>query len=352
MKKIIVLIAALILSLTGCAATYDQNDIKSYVKNELHISKCTVYPETTQFVDEDGYTDKVWRVSIPKTGMEFHVIEDAHWGMESLANTLRTDFDQAYLDYVKSELPKFNYLKINTAIDENGLYSANIIGKFSSKDELYDCYQELQSLKAIFTDLGHNDLMILCEIRFVDPSRTNPLPHTLVDSDFSAYLSNDITYEKLLNTFIQLALDYRYEIIGTFSNEEINNALKDYHYRIGKYTGTQERSSDFEPDKIEMYDNIISGSNGGDISIGSLYEILKQEGFPIKGDYWHYCFTGSNNDIYEVSYDFADFSCSLPDSNWSYYFKNGERESSYAYFCNHFTLSEIQDMTGLRLVKK
>ena len=83
-----------------------------------------------------------------------------------------------------------------------------------------------------------------------------------------------------------------------------------------------------------------------------LYEILKREGFDVKGSNEHYSFTDASQNIYEISYPsdaVIDVDGESNERNRSCFLKNGvpvEREYKLYYA---FRTSEIEEMSGLKL---
>lgn len=350
MKKLFALLVVCVLLFTACTTDHDQHDIEHFVKTALQIRNFKVSPDVKKYTGEDSYEDEVWTVRVPKTGLEFHVIDDFRWGMESLTNSLRTDYDAAVLDHIKDQLPKFEHLEPVTSHNEAGICSARLMGAYSSKEELYGCWQDLQAMQQAFADLGYNDLFLFYDIQYMDPLR-DVIPGRVQDDGDSCYSTQSShTYEDMLDTFVRTALKYRYDSIDTFTEEEIAHALKDYTRLVGRYDGTQQDTWDYEPDKITYYGDILSCGRYT-ISFGSLYEVLVREGFEPIGNAWHYTFTSPQNDVYEVSYDFNDHVYEDPYLQTGYYYlKNGEVCLPEYYDANHFTIQEIEEMTGLRLI--
>ena len=98
MKKKIFIIALLCLFiLTGCVKNYWVGDIKEYLEKNIGIKNYTLKTNPIYVKDDDGYTDKYWHVNYQN--IEFDVIDDHRYGMESVTNSLITDFDNVVLDY-------------------------------------------------------------------------------------------------------------------------------------------------------------------------------------------------------------------------------------------------------------
>ncbi|MCI6495979.1 MAG: hypothetical protein MSA01_02810 [Anaeromassilibacillus sp.] len=80
-------IASIILS--GCVTDYEISDIEKEISENIGVKNAIVFPVYTEFKGEDGYTDRIWTAKIPDSGIEFHVIDYYHWGMESVTNYLK-----------------------------------------------------------------------------------------------------------------------------------------------------------------------------------------------------------------------------------------------------------------------
>lgn len=102
---------------------------------------------------------------------------------------------------------------------------------------------------------------------------------------------------------------------------------------------------------MDMYDDITSIriSHKVDVSFGSLYEIMKREGYPVEGNVHSYTFTGADGAEYEISYDFK----SKPDPDdygylW-YYLKNGEKIEFDRKHEFGFSFDQVREMTEIEL---
>lgn len=347
LKNILVLIFLLFV-LSGCTTDYDIKDVRAEVTEKFGLENFEVSSVTYIMTEDDGYEDEVWTVTIPETGLIFHVINDYYWGLESMANSLNNDYTGAVIYHIYEKLPTFQYLEIEKEISDDGIFSAQVVGNFENEEELQECYEELLLLKESLTDLGYEDLAVHYRLKYNHLLRETTLPYEDTTGDSTGSLDYEFSYQEMKNAFIQTALDYRYDIIEEFTEEEIEEALEDFNDRVGVYIGTQEEKEDYEIDQIIYYDNILSSKYGYGISFGSLYEILVREGFDVEGDLWHYTFIGADNIEYEISYDFDDYD---HDGDLGYYYmKDGEITPMGAYFYNHFFVFKVEEMTGLQLV--
>ncbi len=338
--------------LSGCVTEYKRSDIQKIVREDMGIKNAVVSDTYREFEGEDGYTDRIWTITVNDSGLVFNIIDDYHWGMESLTNSLKNDYNEALLAFIQDNLPDLKYLKINT-YQEDGIYYGEIIGEYNNAEELKNCKEELDILKQSFSDLGYPDAAVRYRFEYQHPLR-NVTEYVIDDADVFGRTDTDESYKSMLNEYITTVLDYRYDDLKNFTDEQIETALADYQNRIGVYTGIQSDEKLYEKDKITYYDDIIANKYYYGISFGSLYEILLREGYEPTGDFWHYSFVGKDESVYEISYDFCDYQFLNDDKtgyrNGYYYIKDGEKIPMFAYFYNHFTTKEIYEMTGLKLV--
>ena len=339
-----------LLYLTGCTTDYDRDDIEKWIQEELQISGVSVARQYREVKGSDGYTDRLWDVIVPETGLRFHVLDDYYWGMESMSNSLSTDYNEAVLDMIKDKLPELAYLEVSTATSGE-MYTGEITGNFENTEQLQQCYSELQYLCSAFEKIGYHNLSVRYSLCFQNPLREKT-EYTVDDGDSIGYTDNIDTFEEMKNSYIITVLDYRFEQADTFLQEEIATALTDYRYRAGIYRGMQTDRALYEPEQITYYDDIIANKYAYGISFGSLYHILVKEGFAVSGNSWHYSFVGANGVQYEISYDFvSELEYRVGEVRAGYYYvANGAIVPMDAYFYNHFDERQIEQMTGLRVV--
>lgn len=353
MRKSVFAMICILFSLCLCACTteYERDDIAQLIKNDMGISDFILSEDYRAVEGEDGYTDKIWSVSIPDSGVEFHIIDDFYWGMEAVTNTLYNDYPRAVLFHVKDKLPKTDYLTIRSETDRYGIFQGSIIGQFENPEELGRCYTELEKMKNSFCEMGYSDLRLWYELQYIHPLRY-VTSYQDQSGDSRGYITDEFNFQDMENKLIITALDYRFEIISRFTDRQIDAALKGYHAPVGIYRGRRKEESEYQRQDIEYYHNIIASPYSYGISFGSLYEILKLEGFDVRGSRDHYSFTGSDGSVYEISYDFCDgvFETNGETKNGFYYLKDGSQVLMDAYFYTHFTTRQIQRMTGLSLV--
>ena len=271
-----------------------------------------VSKERMEFTDEEGYTDYIWEVTAGDTN--FHVLDDYHWGLETLTNHLTDDYKDVMLKayYDSKILPHFTL----DEKEEQGLYSNQLIGKFYTKEELTQLYEELENFQTYVTQKGYDiPNSFSYHLQMQTPIRNN-MPNYIVDDGDSFGRVTDITedtVEEAISEYIQAYTDYHFnDLYEKFNEEEIIEAVSDSKYQIAIIKG----------ESTVFYDDLCASRFGYGISFGTLYEILKREDFDIDGNNEHYSFTDINQNTYEISYDFINADGMNDESNHYYYLKN------------------------------
>ena len=348
-RSSLIIIGVSVLMLSGCTKEFQQNDIASYIKDNYGVESVKVSSQCEIWEDEEGYEDKIWKCKIPDTiGIVFYVVDDYGWGMESVSNYLWTNFDDAVAEYVYDEYDGWDNIDLikhqNCGVDIVTYY-----GQFKDLYELRSLFDEYE--RFLITSSGVNyiysyDTGVSFKFEFDNPIR-NTVDYTVTDGDYRGTLSNDneLSYEEALNNYILTCIDYRFDDIWEFTEEEIHDAMKTCDHRIAI-----SRSGD-ENGEWEIYDDLCASKYSYGISFGTLYEILVRENYPVEGDCNHYSFVGVDGSVYEISYDFNDYEYEDDDETHLgyYYIKNGTKEPMRAYFYNHFKEKAIYNMTGILL---
>lgn len=339
------------LLLPGCVTEYDRDDIAREAANILGGGQVLVSRTYEEYEGEDGYTDRVWTVIVPESGLTFSIVDDRYWGMESVTNTLRNDYVASALALVEDDLPEFEHLHVELDTDE-ALSVARVVGSFSDTDELAACREELVLLASSLADLGYEGLPARYVLEYDHPLRdVTSLPDD--DGDSRGGIDDIDPYEEMLERFVACAVDLRYEdALAALPDGLVEEVVSASSKRVGVYEGEQTDPSLYEPELIRYYDDLIASRSSYSISFGTLYEVLVREGLSPEGSLWHYRFVGADGSVYEISYDFCDHPYVTDEGiePGYYYLRDGEPQEMGHYFYNHFTPREIEELTGLRLV--
>ena len=118
MRKILnhICIAAISVSaaflMTACVKDYGRDDIKKYIYEELGIKNISLSKEPEDVYDGE-FHDKLWTVTDKDNNVDFHVLDDRTWGMESASNSLENDYyDEYFLKFYEDANIKSKYVEI------------------------------------------------------------------------------------------------------------------------------------------------------------------------------------------------------------------------------------------------
>ena len=79
-----------VVLLSGCTTKYEQKDIYDYIEENYALEDVKVSKERTELTGEDDYTDYLWEITADD--IKFRVLDDYHWGMETLTNHLTDEY--------------------------------------------------------------------------------------------------------------------------------------------------------------------------------------------------------------------------------------------------------------------
>lgn len=146
-KKLIALFVLLCLvGITGCTKNNGSNDIKNYLENTIGIKNYTLSNNPTEKKDSDGYTDYYWHVKYKN--IEFDIIDDYHYGMESVTNSLKSDYNQKVMDYHYSIYSNKNNITYKNDLiygKQSLICDASDGNKIVDSTKLQQCYNNIVS---------------------------------------------------------------------------------------------------------------------------------------------------------------------------------------------------------------
>ena len=317
----------------GCTKKYEKNDIVEFIRNKTGISDFKVNRNREEITDtEDGYTDYLW-TAVERDGTEFHVLDDYHWGMEALVNTLWTDYYDVHLIKAFPDLPH-SKIELESSV-EHGFYSAGLKGTFSSRSELLDEIEELRAIQQsdICPEAAGYSLL------FNYPYRVIGDYDSTVGDSFGNLRDTIDTAEaetKMLLTCVDQQLPCRFE----FTEDEIHNAVEGNSHQLGIRNGAG---------SYTWYDDLCADQFSYGVSFASMYELLLRNGYDVEGTPQHFSVTAPDGTEYEFSYDFVH--PSTEHRAWMYYLKNGEITDMNGYFYTHFNTGMIYQMFGLDVLE-
>ncbi len=324
MKKLIAALWAVIL-LSGCTTDYGKEDIEKYVREELGLKRFTVSETCEEVTDNaDGYKDYLWTVT-EKDGTVFRVLDDYHWGMEALTNSLRNDYSDVHTRLLY-EAHAHGSLKLEEGTRDS-LYTAQLIGTFTDREQLHGLVDDINAF------LPYNDgIPLSFQLCFDHPSRYIG-DYVQDDGDTSGVLRDKpITYTDAEANFLHQVIDMRYPQMHDFTSEEISAFVYQNNYGVAVGNGSG----------YEVYDDILTSRFSYGASFRTIYEILIRNGYPVTGTAEEYTFTGTDGNTYRFSDSYRN------EETYYYYLNDTETPMEY-YFYNHIRLYRIAEITGLDL---
>lgn len=348
--------------LSGCVKNYVRSDIKRYAVKLTGHSNVTVsegYREIQE--DEEGYLDHLWTVRDDDSGVVFHVLDDYYWALEEVENRLLNDYDNSvFLSLLDNrKVPETKWLYLRTS-SESGLVNAQITCSFTNGETLREVYEELRSVRKAAEDAGYPGLSVRYNVQYENPLR-GAVQYEIDEGDTTGELGkvDEDSYARMRKNYLSCALDYRFEeALADFSPDEINEMVHaPESVRIYRRDGAEGRagSDSSDSNQRDYLEGVIGNSKYAGISFGTLYELLRIEGKEVTGSPWHYSFLSPEGDRIEISYEFNDLS-GFNDSEGRlkkgyYYMRNDRKVRMKAYYANHFDVSEIEELTGLRFAE-
>ena len=307
MKTKRILTAALLLAaviLSACTKDYKEEDVIKYIREEMGLSSYSVISGPEEVEGEDGYTDRIWTVSTKDfdLGEElvFHVCDDRYWGLEWVTNRMTDD-----LLYQKQKV---------------------IMESFS----VPDCF----SLKEIPDSSGRPSwIMVVCGfdrradfekgVGFVRNYRDYAAKYpTINDTEFT--LSFQVNDTGAAPDWKLIGQSYSFYFNAETKDEEVREKLRNVsdNYlmdciecgnldRMDEYN-TAERSAVIEADSYNTEIRRLGEETAAypgyaydyyyGIPYGSLYRILLEEGYEVRGDWTNYEFTGKDGTSHTCAY--------------------------------------------------
>ncbi len=322
----------LCLLLCGCTKDYGHSDIEDYVRNELGLTGFRVSQEAEEeHSADDDYTDYLWTVT-ESDGTVFHVLDDYHWGMEAVTNSLRNDRNDVHKLIFFENTPHGD-LAVEDHVSEQ-LHYVIYTGSFSTRSELNSLVDDLSGMAERNTD----ELYLSYKLCYSFPERGSG-PHELTEGDVTgAVIRDPLDCAEAEQNWLHTIIDYMHEDqLKDFTPEEIRAFVNEHKYAVGYRSG----------DSYAFYDDIIGNRFSYGVSVPAIYEILSRNGYPVTGTRERYSFRDLEGNVWEMSEDFRD------EDGWYYYY-NGEKSTEEFAFPRreHINLYRLKELTGLDLISR
>lgn len=337
MKKYLkrLFIIGLIVLISGCIEKHDNDDVKLFIATNIGITDYSISNNYTEHVDEDGYKDKLWKVHDNKNDFDFYVIDDYHWGYESVSNSLKSNYyDAFYLKERKNIKTDYKITYINNS-EYDGYDNITLKCEFNDRYELEKCYKSLSTISNYFGNKSDISYMIKY-------TSTGAIPGDIKDNsidEFGVLYGMESEFDHLLNKYLYFGISNNIDsIISDMTKEEYKSVIDSNEaVRVYKY-------DDDKPKNLtKKYDDIYVNMYTNQISVSSLYKLFKAENYNVVGDLHNYKLYYN-----DITYEFADDFIEYNDKNEPeyYYIENGYKKKFSEYYSldrgfNQFALEKI-----------
>lgn len=343
MKKSIISLFTVVagsILLSGCTVKdFSKTDIESYIKHDLGVTDFELSNEPEEYVGEDNYKDYIWHAKDLKFGFDFTVVNDTFYDAESKRNRLRDDYCAMFVKNYSKPLPDGVNLTYNFEQDYEFTH-AFLEGTFVDKAELDSLIEELGQVYSYYEETGFKPSEITYRLYFNCPLTDVAYYKKAVSVGGLLSNYNNVDHDTLYDGFIMTCIDHRYfEALEGFSNEDIDSFIK---------TNKDVRQLYQDGNPLE---GLITSEYGYGVSFATLYEVLKLNGFDVAGNPLNYSFVGTDGSEYAISYLYNDYPYIRQDQEelGYYYMKDGQKTPMEYSFYNHFKISQIEEMTGIKL---
>lgn len=312
------------LILTACTKKYDEEDVRKYIREEMHISSFKVLSGPVDVKGEDSYTDQEWTISTDEFGLDddfvFHVYNDYYYSLEWTSNRLDNDLFYRKQLFLLDTFDLPEGVSTEEAKDGSGrAWSVNFVCPLTSRA---DFTKAASAAARIQTALSSAPAFQDTEFSFsLKIGVSDPVTDACIDGRQYSFRFDSLTQPSEISDKISALSD-------NYLMDCIEKGLLD---RMDEYT-IPERSrvinASDDNTEIRRIDQNSAAYPGYaynyyyDIPYGTLYRILEQEGYELNGGWKAFSFTGSDGQIHSFAY--------------------GDNK-------NVVSVDDINDMTGLNL---
>lgn len=302
------LLAMLVLCLSGCRSGYTRTEVKGHTWKILRYSPFfTLSKESVPIWNHNHYRNYIWTVkTIGWDPLEFRVVE-AH-GSSTFWGTVRlvTDYSDVVLAHEAEKSDGLQHFTLETDWEDSRLHAC-LDGSFSTREELDILLKELKKFRRHL-----NKHYNLKRLEYHAGTYTYPFHLRLATDwpDSSGDCNKTVSLRfldvdpnalsKVQSDFLRYAIDYQHPFKDDFTQEEICAAVAlGDAYRIGV--------SPLRPEiPFHYYDDLCNVYSDESLSYRTLYEIMIREGIPVEGTVDHFTFQGYLGQSCEFSDDFFD----------------------------------------------
>lgn len=333
-KIVIISILMMLLCLTACTKKFDEEDVKKYIRDDMHISSFKILIGPVDVKGEDGYTDQEWTVSTDVfdlgEDLVFHVYNDVYYSMEWTTNRLDDDllYQKQLVLLANCDLP--DGVTTEEVKGSSGRpWAVSLVYPLANRSDFANASSAITRLQpslASVPEINDTDFSFCLKVKVSDPvtdagianrqysfnfnSKTAPSEISDSISKQSDEYLMDCIEKGLLDRMDEYSIEERSAVINAQSN---NTEIRRMDEDTAAYPGY-------------AYNYYY------DIPYGTLYRILEQEGYELTGDWKSFSFVGKDGEEYTFAYGAGQTG-----------------EATYAYRENVISVDEINAITDLNL---
>ena len=322
----------MLLGLTACTKKFDEEDVKKYIRDDMHISSFKIL--SVDVKGEDGYTDQEWTVSTDAfdlgEDLVFHVYNDVYYSMEWTTNRLDDDllYQKQLVLLANCNLP--DGVTTEEVKGSSGRpWAVSLVYPLANRSDFANASSAITRLQPSLASVpGINDteFSFCLKVKVSDPvtdagianrqysfnfnSKTAPSEISDSISKQSDEYLMDCIEKGLLDRMDEYSIEERSAVINAQSN---NTEIRRMDEDTAAYPGY-------------AYNYYY------DIPYGTLYRILEHEGYELNGDWKSFSFVGKDGQEYSFAYGTV---------------QAGEAASAYRE--NVISVDEINAITDLNL---
>ena len=343
-KIAIISILMMLLCLTACTKKFEEEDVKKYIRDDMHISSFKILSGPVDVKGEDGYTDQEWTVSTDEfdlgEDLVFHVYNDVYYSMEWTTNRLDDDllYQKQLVLLANCDLP--DGVTTEEVKGSSGRpWSVSLVHPLANRSDFANvasAVTHLQPSLASVPGINDTEFSFCLKVKVSDPvtdagianrqysfnfnSKTAPSEISDSISKQSDEYLMDCIEKGLLDRMDEYSIEERSAVINAQSN---NTEIRRMDEDAVAYPGY-------------AYNYYY------DIPYGTLYRILEQEGYELTGDWKSFSFVGKDGKEYTFAYGAGQ-------AGEAAYGAGKAGEATYAYRENVISVDEINAITDLNL---
>ena len=324
----------MLLGLTACTKKFDEDDVKKYIRDDMHISSFRILSGPVDVKGEDGYTDQEWTVSTDEfdlgEDLVFHVYNDVYYSMEWTTNRLDDDLLYQKQLVLLANCELMDGVTTEDVKNSSGRpWSVSLVYPLAKRSDFANAASAITRLQpslAAVPGINDTEFSFCLKVKVSDPVTDAGIAHRQYSFNFNSKTapseisdsiskqSNEYLMDCIEKGLLDRMDEYSIEERSTVINAQSNN--------------TEIRRMDEDTAAYPGY----AYNYYYDIPYGTLYRILEQEGYELTGDWKSFSFVGKDGEEYTFAYGAGQTG-----------------EATYAYRENVISVDEINEITDLNL---